>query len=278
MDHVSADNTSRMTFLSSSLGSARNLVDQIRLFRNWPHAIRNRLDLNGGAEAVYRFRSGMELVLGAGPQDLTIVNELIRLGIYRPTEDFQIRDGWNVLDLGAHKGVFTVLAATVGPQTRVVSVEPEPYNHAFLLQNLERNRLRNVSVIAAAVWTEDGHMSLERGDDWEHQLAVLNDHDSVDEVVVHTVPLHRLLEEFDGRIDLLKIDIEGAEHAVLLEASDETLSRIDRIVLEYHPVRDLSEASAGFEIEQRLQSAGFECFHTDDVHPTLFAVRRRGDG
>lgn len=262
------------TLFRTPFARARNLVDQIRLFRNWPEVIRNRLNLNGNTQAVYRLRSGIELELGSGPQDLTVVNELMRLEIYRPNEDFRIQDGWSVLDLGAHKGVFTVMAAMAGPRTRVVAVEPEPNNRAALIRNLKRNRLTNVSVIDAAVWTAAGQMSLERGDDWEHQLAVLSDHENRDEVAVKTVPLERLIGEFDGRVDLLKIDVEGAEHAVLLAASDETLSMIDRIVLEYHSVRNLSVADAGIEIERRLESAGFECFRTDDVHSTLFAVRR----
>lgn len=132
-----------------------------------------------------------------------------------------------VFDLGANVGYYTLLAAKLAASGRVVAFEPEPRNAAFLRANIAVNDCRNVTVheLAIAAGTGISRFKYGRGlgtgalsQDGGLQVKTI----SLDEFVAetHLQPTH------------LKIDVEGAENAVLFGGL-ETLTR-------HHPTIFLS--------------------------------------
>jgi FkbM family methyltransferase len=248
-------------------------LSYIWMFKNWPTFFGYELGLiEPGSEILYEFRSGPRVVLDRNKFDNWIVHELLRQRIYEPTPDFRLRNGWTVLDLGAHKGVFSVDAARSGPDTRVVAVEPEPHNFELLLKNLELNELTNVKALNYAVWTTAGPTPFFLADSWNHSLLCSNDEGESRQMEVDSVTLSELIHCVGGTVDLLKMDIEGAEHSVLLEAQDKVLRHVHRIALEYHTVQSRSSDLVCQDIRQHLESLGYRCFATPDH--LLFAVSR----
>ena len=68
-----------------------------------------------------------------------------------------LRPGMTALDIGAHNGLYSLLASRrVGPQGRVISFEPSPRERKALRLNLALNWIRNVSVQGIAPGSEDG--------------------------------------------------------------------------------------------------------------------------
>jgi tRNA G37 N-methylase Trm5 len=64
-----------------------------------------------------------------------------------------LRAGDVVVDIGAHVGYFTLIAArSVGPEGRVYAFEPDPENYALLVRNIELNGYQNIMPIQKAVW------------------------------------------------------------------------------------------------------------------------------
>jgi len=56
-----------------------------------------------------------------------------------------VKSGFNVIDLGAHVGLFTIpCAKVVGSKGLVIAVEPNPFNLMLLLSNIRRNKITNV--------------------------------------------------------------------------------------------------------------------------------------
>jgi len=247
------------------------------LYRNWLDALRNRFGPPSGDDAVtYVLRSGAAFRMQAGSHDIRVLNEVWLDRVYEPDPDFIVREGWTVLDLGAHRGSFTVRTALAGPRTRVHSVEPEPENLRYLNANIARNRLENVLVHAAAISAEPGEALLYVSSRGSGTNSLLRDRVKGDKgasVTVPTIRLDDLIKTAGGQVDLMKMDVEGAEYAVLRAASSETLRRIHRIVLEYHGVTGLDAEAVGDDLQRHLQSHGFEC--TAAKERTLLFARRR---
>jgi FkbM family methyltransferase len=156
-----------------------------------------------------------------------------------------------VLDVGAHVGSFAFWTCERARVARIVSVEPEPRNFADLVSNIERNDLTSrIEPVNAALGTEPGTVTLHVPMNRESSSTLATGGESVQAVVVS---LPELLERFDGQLDLLKLDAEGAEWAALAALDGETWAKIPRLVMECHAV-------AGRTVEEmieRLEQQGF---------------------
>jgi FkbM family methyltransferase len=151
--------------------------------------------------------------------------------LYGPFEDAELRfaagiigRGDTVMDVGANIGLFTVvLARAVGPDGRVIAIEPVSGNADRILANLGLNRLANVCLLQAAAGREDGHVDLNMSNDPAypsiHQVAECKANGSSIRVAV---------QRLDGiwqdsgkpHISFIKIDVEGAELEVLRGARE----------------------------------------------------------
>jgi FkbM family methyltransferase len=165
-----------------------------------------------------------------------------------------------ILDLGAHIGLSVMWFASVYPQARIIAVEPDPRNYLQLRRHTQH--LPNVELVNAAVDATSGEGRLARfGFSWTSRL------DDAGDTKVTKVTLDQLLERATGPI-LLKIDIEGAEWAVLRSVDPR---RFDAIVGDFH--KELVPVSRTEFL--RL----FRDFHVlsdggDDVNSVLCAVAR----
>jgi FkbM family methyltransferase len=131
------------------------------------------------------------------------------------------------LDVGANCGLFTVVAARcVGPTGHVFAFEPSPRESRFLRRNIDANRLTNVSVVERAVGDVSGVRKLAISRDGGLNSFAVTSHPEqrVEEWIDVSVTT---LDEFvqgqgieSGRIALIKIDVEGAEHLVLAGARE----------------------------------------------------------
>jgi FkbM family methyltransferase len=149
-----------------------------------------------------------------------------------------IRPGDTVYDIGANIGFFAILGARLaGPEGRVEAFEPVPASAAAVRANAELNGLATVSVHQMAVGSSGGSATLLVPDEhsWSH-LADRGWHPGTREQM--EVPVIALDEEIaGGRLpppDVIKIDVEGSEIAVL-EGFRETLrTRPVTVICELH--------------------------------------------
>ena len=178
-----------------------------------------------------------------------------------------IKEGMNVIDVGANIGVYTVLATEkVGKNGKVVAIEPEPKNYKQLLGNIKLNNFQNVIPIEAALTDHNGIEKLYCSP-WAgcHSLVITKDRIPSVEVSVKT--LDKLVEELNlKKIDLIKIDTEGAEIPVLKGAERMLKANPNMRILvaaEHYP----SEAR---EVCQFLNNRGFKTKASpDDVVITI---------
>jgi FkbM family methyltransferase len=158
--------------------------------------------------------------------DRSLEPEFFATGVYEATETAilqrLIRPGMTVLDVGAEFGYHAVLASRcVGVTGHVVTVEPEPANFALLEHNVRVNDCANVRCLPVAVSDRDARARLFRsatnlGRHSLYSANVLNPDDALD---VRCTTLDALVDYLPGnRLNVLKIDAEGAEARILRSA------------------------------------------------------------
>lgn len=165
------------------------------------------------------FISGMRMSLN--PRDHAIADTLILKGEWEPFESSifveRLREGATVVDVGANIGCYTMLAArAVGPQGKVFAFEPDPVNFSILNQNLRRNGLSDrVTAIAAAAADNaaTSQLYLSEENTGDHRIYEERN-DKRKSIPIRTVRVDECIP--DGlAVDLVKIDVQGAEAKVL---------------------------------------------------------------
>jgi FkbM family methyltransferase len=139
-------------------------------------------------------------------------------------------DAPRVLDCGAHVGLVSLWIKRRWPEARITAFEPDPDIAAMLRRNLQRNDAADVEVVEAAMWNAAGSVTFR---------ATASDAGAIDEVATGgsgrpcQVAAVRLRDWLQEPVDLLKLDIEGAELDVL-DDSGAALSAVSRVHLEVH--------------------------------------------
>lgn len=178
------------------------------------------------------------------------------------------RDARCIVDIGANWGAFALYAAQHAPDARVFAVEPHPHEHPRLARNVEPLGGRVIAwrlAVAAQAGTrwmdaDPAHPGPSRG------LLPPTDHPPPASVEVQAVTLAELLDRVRAtagveRIDLVKMDIEGAEHEVLPPLSPGALAAVDAWQMEYHPNAPRAPLFAA------LERAGFRLVHDRESSP-----------
>jgi FkbM family methyltransferase len=158
------------------------------------------------------------------------------------------------VDLGANIGYFSLLAARlVGREGKVYAFEPEPRNFGLLLKNIELNGYNNIVAVQKAVSNISGSISLflHVKDTGAHTIYQPEhaEKEFGECIEVQTVTVDEFFEDKEQRIDVIKMDIEGAEMAALL-GMDRVIRENEnlKMFIEFHPpgIRRRGDSLEGF--------------------------------
>jgi len=162
-----------------------------------------------------------------------------------------LRDGGVVIDCGANQGVYTcAFASAVGSSGRVIAVEPIPKQIASLKRNILLNSFQNCTVIQAAISDSVGTAALFlRNKDVEATLVRVESGDSLE---VNTVSLDSIASNLE-RMDLVKLDVEGAE-AMAIDGGHDAISRFKPIIV------CEANGQSRFDVAERIVLLGYKAF------------------
>jgi FkbM family methyltransferase len=145
----------------------------------------------------------------------------------------------SIIDAGANIGIATLFYKVLYPTSKITAIEPDPLTFSILEKNIKCNGLKRVNIVQKALYKDNGTISF-----FSAPTTVnINEPTSVassvnkdefrsnsSQVYIETIKLSTLL---DGKIDMLKLDVEGVEEIVLKE-SEHKLNNVENIIMEYH--------------------------------------------
>lgn len=131
------------------------------------------------------------------------------------------------IDIGAYKGFYSILAAKASEDARITSFEMSDENAEILKNNIELNKLTNrIKLEKKAVWNENSRIGAKTDKKGRSEI------NSAKEQRVKTVSLNTYIKR--RKVDLIKIDVEGAEYRVIKGADEIIKKNKPRILLELH--------------------------------------------
>jgi len=140
-----------------------------------------------------------------------------------------------VIDLGGHIGSFSVFALKENPSARVFTYEPTPESFSALKKNITLNGLEErCAVFQKAVAGIAGPRTFFMSEKNASNSFIDHKKDTRSTTVQCTTLDDIFAENHIEKCELLKMDIEGAEFETISAASDDVLSRVQTIILEWH--------------------------------------------
>jgi FkbM family methyltransferase len=154
-----------------------------------------------------------------------------------------------VVDIGAHVGSFSLWLSAHTP-CQIVAVEPNPVAYRFLQENVA-SLGRSISSMSLALAGSNGERTIY--DAGFPGISSFSSSETSRSFQVEAITLEELLNRTGfAEVDLLKMDIEGAEREVFDTISVETLERIHSAIIECHP----KAGTKAEEIADKLIQAG----------------------
>lgn len=176
-----------------------------------------------------------------------------------------------IIDCGANIGLSVIYFKRVHPESRITAFEPDPQIFSVLEENIRQCGYADVELVNKAVWTETATLEfLPDGSDGGRMVQMSADRQRIQ------VPTVRLADFLNEPIDLLKIDIEGAETSVLQDCQD-TLQHVRHLFVEYHSFEHQPQTL--LTIMNILFNAGYRVYiHSHNVSAQPFDKRKTISG
>jgi len=210
--------------------------------------------------------------------------DILSLSTRKSYEEFEtklvkkiIKEGDVVIDIGGNIGYFTLIfAKLVGENGQVFVFEPEPNSYKILKKNVEINGYNNVKLINKAVSNEPKKVKLYLDDSnlGGHSLANRNNKKSIE---IDAIKLDEFLGS-KGKINFIKMDVEGAEIEAIKGMSD-LLKKMDdlKMLIEFNPKMLKGFGVTTEEYFNELTKHKFKIYDLDNKNERLIQIKSYHD-
>lgn len=183
------------------------------------------------------------------PSFISQVNEIFVEEIYKfeaKTRDVKI------IDCGSNIGTSLVYFKKKYPESKIIAFEPDKKIFECAKINIEKNKLKDIELLNKAVWINCEGVSFKSDGADGGAISTCRE----DTSFVESIRLKNLLDN-EKKINLLKIDIEGAETEVIKDCAN-SLNNVENIFIEYHSISTKEQTLS--EILKILESQGFRYY------------------
>jgi FkbM family methyltransferase len=202
----------------------------------------------------YETREGVRFRLRRGLSDSLVILENWWLNEYfRKVK--RVNSELVVIDIGAHIGSFSLLAATK-LNARVFAFEPDPKNFRLFLENIRANNLEdkitafNLAVVGKK--RRKVRINLDIVNPGENSVFPSKKGRGGGWIETETISLEAVFRKNKiTHCDFLKADCEGSEYEIFEFSPESIWKKVDQLVMEYHEGGDIQN------IKQRLEKTGF---------------------
>jgi FkbM family methyltransferase len=254
--------------LSFLIESARrmSLASAVRLRNYYVREKAGQLRVDGILSLRLKRPFQANIFLRERGSDLATFHEIAVQEVYGPVlrgvERFQ-----TVIDLGANIGLASLYLAYNSPTCRVLCVEPNCETYELLVRNVRKlSRSGRCQTLKAAVWGTHQRLAsnqktpADRYSMFAVRVASANEPSTVEGYTITEILDY---SGFD-RVDLLKVDIEGAERELFSTKDLSWLDRVGAIAIEFH---EDSRSASGFD--DKMIRNGFEILQSENYHTVL---------
>ena len=149
------------------------------------------------------------------------------------TRYLDIQANHTIIDIGAHRGGFVAYIASTS-NASVIAYEPHPENYHFLIELINENQFKNITTHKKAIGreTKKGQLLISSASS-RHKISNNTDAQEANYETIEILSLDDALHDIDA-VYLLKMDCEGAESEILLQASENTITKIKSLAIETH--------------------------------------------
>ena len=177
----------------------------------------------------------LQLPFVARPIDQCPIKEVWKDQEYGFVNNLNIRPRPSIIDLGANIGMFSLYCFSVYPLAPIMSFEPCLDTYKVLEENRRIFDKPTWSTYCVGLWSVDCSIP------FAHATASSGNHISFNESSSETIKVisfETLIGEYihDKKVDIMKVDIEGAEGPFLYKKSH-LLTSVDHLIIEIHPYR-----------------------------------------
>ncbi len=229
-----------------------------------------------------RLRGGLTVTYGDGDDPIALLGEIFGARIYDCDGFYTPRAGDIVIDVGANIGMFAVYLQWNARGVNVHCFEPSVSSFGRLKANIELNKIGSVvRAYNVAVSAQEGTANLSAGQSLVRSIvgndaAADNGSARAAGETVRTIDLNAAIDMAGAaRIDLLKIDVEGAEVEILNGAAAASWQKIERVVVEIH---DNIRPGTHRAVTTAIAKAGLRVVREIDLPngagPTILHARR----
>ncbi len=197
----------------------------------------------------YIFRNGIEILDREGSLTGIIAVVFIR-------RDYgNIENPGVIVDIGANIGVFSIYAATEAKDAAVYAFEPVQSNYDLLIQNIGNNALNDrIRAFKLGIASKAGTRKIRLSSCTMHSLVDDDTARKTDDI--DCITLADIIQENRlPKIDLLKMNCEGAEYEILYATGRDCFEKISDIRLEYHNI-DTNQKNVNY-LESFLAGMGY---------------------
>lgn len=248
-----------------SITTKLNGLQALLHFENRWQLIFNRLFFRKGIQ-IYRY-GGMQILIDHEGGDACGTRMCLTSDMYRKyLRHMILGKNINVIDMGANGGGFPLMLRAEGVGIgRLVCAELNPLTYQRLVFNVKTNICAEAECINAAICGHDGEVFVSLGKGGTSDSVTMADPRSTCLVNcrISCTTFDSLYRRYcDGEIvDICKIDIEGSEYDIFLNAGHDSIRRCRYVIMEIHP----GDAIKRVELDRELQRLGFSEIDTDYV-------------
>jgi len=210
--------------------SYRRRYGQVRGFLLWFHLHRHLWVHRGVLHKMHVPCLKYPIFLRAQTSDVIVFNQIFIDGEL----DFEVPNlPSSIVDAGANIGLASVYFASRFPNARIIALEVEKSNFELLTRNT--SLYPNITCLQKALWSGQKQLSIVNPTDepWTFRVSEAVSENAA--LSVMSIGVTDMMQEFDHQqIDLLKIDIEGAEREIFQNGMDHWIDRVGMIAVELH--------------------------------------------
>jgi FkbM family methyltransferase len=199
---------------------------------------------------IIRYNNQKVIVYLTSGADISTIQEVFWLEEYKLPANFPTPA--TILDLGANTGFTAVYFSVKYPQAKIVAVEPDPQTFKCLLKNTSAHP--NITAINCAVGPTAGEINFYVNKKSSISSSLIDRGEGYEAVTVKALPLSEIIERyFDGKLGLLKFDIEGFEWAMFNDLGE--WPHFQNFIGEFH--QDITKVAVA-DFEQLFKNKSYK--------------------